>query len=36
MLNVLGENYYVDLDAIENYLDMTDEASVEPISGHKI
>jgi hypothetical protein len=33
MLNVLGENYYVDLDAIEEYLDMTDEVSVEPTSG---
>ena len=33
MLNVLGENYYVDLDAIEEYLDMTDELSVEPTSG---
>ena len=33
MLKVLGENYYVDLDAIEEYLDMTDEVSVEPISG---
>lgn len=25
MLKVLGENYYVDLDEIEKYLDMTDE-----------
>ena len=33
MLNVLGENYYVDLDAIEEYLDMTDESSVEPTTG---
>lgn len=33
MIKVLGENYYVDLDAIEEYLDMTDEVSVEPISG---
>lgn len=33
MLKVLGENYFVDLDEIEKYLDMTDEASVEPISG---
>ena len=24
MLNVLGENYYIDLDEIENYLDMND------------
>lgn len=34
MLKVLGENYYVDLDAIEKYLDMTDEVSVEPLSGN--
>ena len=33
MLNVLGENYYVDLDEIESYLDMTDELSTEPTSG---
>jgi hypothetical protein len=33
MLEVLGENYYVDLDEIESYLDMTDELSVEPTSG---
>jgi hypothetical protein len=33
MINVLGENYYVDLDEIEKYLDMTDEVSVEPTSG---
>jgi len=25
MLNVLGENYFVDLDEIEKYLDMSDE-----------
>lgn len=24
MLNVLGENYYIDLDEIENYLDMNE------------
>ena len=33
MLNVLGENYYVDLDEIESYIDMTDELPVEQISG---
>jgi hypothetical protein len=33
MLQLLGENYYVDLDEIEKYLDMTDEASIEPFSG---
>ena len=33
MLKVLGENYYVDLDEIEKYLDMTDEISVDPTSG---
>jgi len=33
MLNVLGENYYVDLDEIESYIDMTDELPVEQTSG---
>lgn len=33
MLNVLGENYYVDLDEIEDYLDMTDELSLDTTSG---
>ena len=33
MLNVLGENYYVDLDEIESYIDMTNESTAEPISG---
>lgn len=29
MVKVLGENYFIDLDAIENYLDMSLEPSVE-------
>ena len=33
MIKVLGENYFVDLDEIEKYLDMTDDVSVETISG---
>ena len=33
MLNVLGENYYVDLDEIESYIDMIDELPVEQTSG---
>lgn len=35
MLNVLGENYYIDLDEVEKYLDMTDQQdeSVETLSG---
>ena len=33
MLKVLGENYFVDLDEIEKYLVMTDDVSVETISG---
>lgn len=35
MLNVLGENYYIDLDEVEKYLDMTDQQdeTVEPLSG---
>jgi hypothetical protein len=28
MLNVLGENYFVDLDEIEKYLDMSDDTSL--------
>lgn len=27
MINVLGENYYIDLDVIEQYLDMSDDSS---------
>jgi hypothetical protein len=35
MLNVLGENYYIDLDEVEKYLDMSDmfDDSLEPNSG---
>jgi hypothetical protein len=33
MIKVLGENYYIDLDVIEQYLDMSDDASPEPLSG---
>ena len=33
MIKVLGENYYVDLDEIENYLDMSDDSPAETISG---
>lgn len=33
MLNVLGENYYLDLDKVEEYLDMSDENSSESSSG---
>lgn len=33
MLNVLGENYFIDLDEIEKFLDMTDVPSTEQISG---
>lgn len=33
MLKVLGENYYIDLDKIEGYLDMTFQDDIEPISG---
>jgi len=34
MINVLGENYYIDLDEIEQYLDMSDESSNEILSGN--
>ena len=27
MIKVLGENYFIDLDQVENYLDMSDEPS---------
>ena len=33
MISVLGENYYIDLDVIEQYLDMSDSEPVEPLSG---
>lgn len=32
MLNVLGENYFVDLDEVEDYLDMS-ESYIDEISG---
>jgi hypothetical protein len=33
MINVLGENYYIDLDEVEEYLDMSDETSTDSSSG---
>jgi hypothetical protein len=33
MINVLGENYYIDLDVIEQYLDMSDDTTTEPLTG---
>ena len=30
MLNVLGENYFIDFDAIEKYIDMSDGVEIEP------
>ncbi len=33
MINVLGENYFIDLDEIEKYLDMSDESTTEPLTG---
>jgi hypothetical protein len=33
MIKVLGENYYIDLDVIEQYLDMSNDASPEDLSG---
>lgn len=29
MLKILGEHYYVDLDVVEKYVDMTEVASIE-------
>jgi hypothetical protein len=33
MINVLGENYYIDLDVVEEYLDMSEDTSPETLSG---
>jgi hypothetical protein len=33
MIKLLGENYYIDLDKIEAYLDVPDEDPTQPISG---
>jgi len=33
MQKVLGEHYYIDLDKLEEYLDMSDEPDTEPSSG---
>jgi hypothetical protein len=33
MINVLGENYYIDLDVVEQYLDMSDKETPETLSG---
>jgi len=33
MINVLGESYFIDLDEIEKYLDMTNESPIESTSG---
>lgn len=33
MLNVLGENYYIDLDEVEKYLDMSDDSEPDFVSG---
>ena len=33
MIKVLGENYYVDLDEIEDYLDMSDDNTTESTTG---
>ena len=33
MISVLGENYYIDLDVIEQYLDMSDDTTTEPLTG---
>jgi hypothetical protein len=33
MINVLGENYYIDLDVVEQYLDMSDKVTPETLSG---
>ena len=34
MISVFNENYFVDLDEVEKYLDMSDSPSMEPLSGN--
>ena len=34
MIKVLNENYFVDLDEVEKYLDMSDSPSIEPLTGN--
>jgi hypothetical protein len=34
MIKVLGENYYIDLDKVEEYLDMSDQYSEGESSGN--
>lgn len=34
MIKVLGENYYIDLDKVEQYLDMSDQYSEDGTSGN--
>jgi hypothetical protein len=34
MIKVLGENYYIDLDKVEEYLDMSDQYSEGETSGN--
>jgi hypothetical protein len=34
MIKVLNENYFVDLDEVEKYLDMSDSPSMESLTGN--
>jgi len=34
MIKVLGENYYIDLDKVEDYLDMSDQYPDDETSGN--
>jgi hypothetical protein len=34
MIKVLNENYFLDLDEVEKYLDMSDSPSIEPSTGN--
>ena len=34
MIKVLNENYFVDLDEVEKYIDMSDSPSMEPLTGN--
>jgi hypothetical protein len=34
MISVFNENYFVDLDEVEKYIDMSDSPSMEPLTGN--
>jgi hypothetical protein len=34
MISVFNENYFVDLDEVEKYIDLSDSPSMEPLTGN--